>query len=217
MTPVPPAGPHRTDTETSMRLRYLLLALLVGLGAGWVLAPRGTGVWNLFWGRGETRIEEAAILEQLRSVASLVTTEVALRDVITFEHTRLGSTKRSLVVASGTAMVGFDLANHARARIDAAARKIHLTLPRATLLGIDITQLKTYDESRGLWNPFHPEDRDAIYQLARSRLTSAANELGVQEHAQAGARNVLSALFASTGYEVDITFTAPGRIQDTAP
>ncbi len=200
-----------------MRLRYLIVALLVGLGAGLAIAPGGTSLWSLFSGPGKTRIEEAAILERLRSVASLVTTEVALRDVITFENTRLGSTKRSLVVATGTAMVGFDLANHARARVDASARKIHLTLPRATLLGIDITQLKTYDESRGLWNPFHPEDRDTIYQLARARLAMAARELGVQEHAQAGARSVLSALFSSSGYEVDVRFTAPGRDQPAGP
>jgi len=193
-----------------MRLRYLIVAL-AGLAAGWVLAPRGGGGWSLFGGAGTTRIEEATIMERLRSVASLVTTEVALRDVVTFENTRLGSTKRSLVVATGKAMVGFDLANHTRARVDESARRIHLSLPRASLVGIDIVQLKTYDESRGLWNPFHPEDRDTIYQLARARLASAARELGVQEHAQAGARSVLSALFASTGYEVEVTFTPPGR------
>lgn len=200
-----------------MRLRYLIAALLLGLAAGWALASGGASWWRGWPGPGRTRIEERAILERLQSVASLITTEVALRDVVTYENTRLGSTKRSLVVATGKAMVGFDLANQARARVDAETRTIHLALPRATLLGIDIIQLKTYDESRGLWNPFHPEDRDTIYQLARARLASAAHELGVQEHAQAGARSVLSALFSSSGYAVDVTFTAPGRNQPTSP
>lgn len=195
-----------------MRLRYLTVALLLGLGMGWLLAPRGGSLLGLLSGPGTTRIEEATILEKLRSVANLVTTEVAVRDVVTFENTRLGSTKRSLVVATGKAMVGFDLA-HARARVEDDARRIHLTLPRATLVGMDIVQLKTYDESRGLWNPFHPEDRDTIYQLARARLASAARELGVQDHAHAGARSVLAALFASTGYTVDVSFAPPGREQ----
>lgn len=193
-----------------MRVRYLIVGLLIGSGMALVLVPKQGSLWSLFSGKG-TRIEEATILERLRSVANLVTTEVALRDVVTFENTRLGSTKRSLVVATGKALVGFDLANHAQAQVDEAGRRIHLTLPHATLISIDIVQMRTYDETRGLWNPFHPEDRDTIYFLARARLASAARELGVQAHAEAGARSVFSALFSSTGYEVDVAFQAPAR------
>ncbi len=196
-----------------MRLRYLVAALLVGMGAAMALAPWQWSPWKFLTGSGSTRIEEATILERLRSVASLVTTEVALRDVVTYENTRLGSTKRSLVVATGKALVGFDLGNDARAKVDDSARRIYLNLPHATLISIDIVQLQTYDESRGLWNPFHPADRDTIYQLARARLASSARELGVRAHAEAGARSVFSALFASTGYEVDVAFAPPPREQ----
>jgi hypothetical protein len=196
---------------TLRNLLGLLLAACVGAGLTFAALhrPRVGG----FSAGGSTRIDEATILERLESVAQLVTTEVALRDVVTYENTRLGSTKRSLVVVTGKALVGFDLKGHSRARVDELGKVIDLTLPSATLVGIDVVQLKTYDESRGLWNPFHPADRDTIYQLARVRLRTAADELGVRQHAEAGARHVLSALFAPSGYQVRVEFTPGSDIE----
>jgi hypothetical protein len=190
----------------------LLLAAAIGAGLTYVALHRPLR-GGLFVA-GSTRIDEATILERLQSVAQLVTTEVALRDVVTYENTRLGSTKRSLVVVTGKALVGFDLKDHSRARVDELGKVIDLTLPPATLVGIDVVQLKTYDESRGLWNPFHPADRDTIYHLARVRLRTAADELGVRQHAEDGARHVLSALFAPSGYQVRVDFAPiPGPEQ----
>jgi hypothetical protein len=186
--------------------QLLALVLAACVGAGLTLAVRHRPLRDRFSAGGSTRITEAAILERLESVPHLVTTEVALRDVVTYQNTRLGSTKRSLVVVTGKALVGFDLKDHSRARVDELGKVIDLTLPSATLVGIDVVQLKTYDESRGLWNPFHPSDRDTIYQLARARLRTAADELGVREHAEAGARQVLAALFAPSGYQVRVDF-----------
>lgn len=176
-------------------------ALAIGLIFAWRqhAPPRG---WS---GTGSTRIDQATIVERLQSVANLVTTEVALRDVVTYRNTRLGSTKRALVVVTGKALVGFDL-KQARARVDHAGKLVEITLPRARLVSVDVVQLKTYDESRGLWNPFHPADRDTIYQLARAQLGTASRELEVREHAETGARSVLAALFASSGYNVRVEF-----------
>ena len=182
------------------------LLLLVGLLGGLLVgrAERPTGIFG--W-KGSTRIDQATVLQRLESVAKLVTTEVALRDVVTYENTRLGSTKRSLVVVTGKALVGFDLKGHAEAHVDEGNKVIEVKLPRARLVSVDIVRLQTYDESRGLWNPFQPADRDTIYQVARDQLKATANDLGVREHAEAGARAVFQALFASEGYEVRVEFT----------
>lgn len=186
---------------------FLALLLAAAIGAGLTFAAQHRSLRGGLSLAGSTRIDEATVLERLQSVAQLVTSEVALRDVVTYQNTRLGSTKRSLVVVTGKALVGFDLKDHSRARIDELGKVIDLTLPPATLVGIDVVQLKTYDETRGLWNPFHPADRDTIYQLARMRLRTAADELGVRQHAEAGARRVLAALFAPSGYQVRVDFT----------
>lgn len=195
-----PAGPARPRRPFP---GWILLAF--GLLAGF-LAARVPRRPQFLSGTGTTRIDQATVLERLQSVASLVTTKVALRDVVTYENTRLGSTKRALVIVTGTGLVGFDLRTKASANVDHSKRVIEVTLPRARLVSVDVVRMTTYDESRGLWNPFYPADRDTIYQVARQQLRHAAEDLGVREHAEAGARAVFQALFASEGYEVRVAF-----------
>jgi hypothetical protein len=138
-----------------------------------------------------------------------VTSETTVRDVVTFEDTRLGSTKRSLVVATARVTAGIDLDPPPQIRIDSARRHVEVVLPPARVLGIEVTELKTYDEQRGLWNPFRPSDRDAIFREARAQLGRSAEELGLAAHAQSSARSLLGALINAEGYTATISF-APG-------
>jgi hypothetical protein len=73
-----------------------------------------------------------------------------------------------------------------------------------------VTQMRTYDERSGLWNPFRPEDRDTIYHLAREQLIGAAGELGVTTHAEESARRLLGALIHIDGYTVEVSFRGRG-------
>jgi Protein of unknown function (DUF4230) len=190
----------------TLRWRALLIPLAVALALVVMLRAAGRGLRDVFISPGRTTITQGAIIERIQSVAKLVTTEAAVRDVITYEQTRLGSTKRALVVVTGKAMVGVDLSAEARVTIDAPAHKIHVILPHARLLGVDISELRTYDEQRGLWNPFHPADRDTIYMLARAQLQHAARDLAVLDHAETSARQLLTALLAQDGYVVEVEF-----------
>lgn len=199
------------------RWRALLLAVAVALALVVLLRGAGSSVRDLLTSPGRTTITQGAIIERIRSVAKLVTTEAAVRDVITYEQTRLGSTKRALVVVTGKAMVGVDLSRDAQVTIDADAHRIHVVLPHAKLLGVDITELRTYDEERGLWNPFHPADRDTIHMLARAQLAHAARDLAVLDHAETSARQLLTALLGHDGYAVEVEFRpflAPTKAAD---
>lgn len=196
------------DPEERTRARWrpwwlLLLGLLIGLGTA-----TGFGISGLreVLGGGRTRIDQSVVVNRLQTVAKLVTTEAMLRDVVSYQNTFLGSTKRSLVIVTGKALVGFDLAHVPAVAIKPEEKVIALTLPHARLIGIEVLEMKTYDESRGLWNPFHPEDRDTIYLLARQRLAATAGDLGVLSHAEEGARKVLAGLFAADGYQVQVDF-----------
>jgi hypothetical protein len=159
-------------------------------------------------GPGETTVTHGVVVEQVRSVAKLVTGETTVRDVVIYENSRLGSTKRSLVVVTGRVMAGIDLDAGTQVDIDQRERQVHIILPRAKVLGVEVVQLRTYDERNGLWNPFRPADRDTIYQLAREQLMSTAGELGVVAHAEESARRLLAALIHVDGYSVDVTFGA---------
>ena len=157
-------------------------------------------------GGERTTISQAVIVERTRAVARLVTSETQVRDVVTFENTRLASTKRAIVVVTGRVLAGVDLEADPRISIDDEARVITVRLPRARVLGVEVTALETYDEQRGLWNPFRPSDRDSIFLLARDQLVSAADEMAVAEHAEDSAERLLTELLAADGYRVEVEF-----------
>ena len=120
--------------------------------------------------RNKTVVTHDVVVSQLRAVAKLVSTEAVVRDVVVYENTWYGSTKRSLVVVSGKLLAGIDLGDNPNVSIDHAAKKISIRLPPAKLIAVEITDMRTYDERGGLWNPFRPEDRDAIQKQARAQL-----------------------------------------------
>jgi hypothetical protein len=170
------------------------------------LAPRARALLS---GRPQTTVTHGVVVERMRAVAKLVSSETTVRDVVVYQNRRLGSTKRSLVVVTGKVLAGIDLDAGSQVDVDHPSRRVRIALPRAKVIGVEVTQLRTYDERSGLWNPFRPEDRDTIYQLARDQLINAAGELGVTAHAEESARRLLGALIPSDGYSVEISFAGP--------
>jgi len=196
---------------TTATLALVLVGLLVGGAVVVVLlvAGRVRSAVGSFTHPGSTTITQSVVVERMREVAQLVTSETTLRDVVLYRNSRLGSTKRSLVVVTGRILTGFDLDRGTEVRVDQAGRRIHLTLPRAAVLGVEVAELKTYDEERGLWNPFRPADRDSIFQLARRQLVATAGELALTRHAEESARRLIPALVGVEGYTTDVSF-GPG-------
>jgi len=201
------ADPRRRRPATAVLISLALLGgalILIGLAVQ-RFSPAAS---RLIPGRGQTEVSHGIVVERIRSVAQLVTSETTVRDVVVYQNRRLGSTKRSLVVVTGKVMAGIDLDAGTQVDLDHEARTVRVVLPPAKVLTVEVTQLRTYDERSGLWNPFRPADRDTIYQLAREQLISAAGELGVTAHAEESARRLLGALIHADGYTVDVTFSA---------
>jgi hypothetical protein len=199
------ADPRRRRPTTAVLLSLILLCgalLLIGIAV-----QRFTPVARrLVSGHGATEVTHGVVVERVRSVAQLVTSETTVRDVVVYQNRRLGSTKRSLVVVTGKVMAGIDLDSGTQIDVDHRQRRVRVALPPAKVLSVEVTQMRTYDERNGLWNVFRPADRDTIYQLAREQLVSAAGEIGVAAHAQESARRLLGALIQADGYTVDVTF-----------
>jgi hypothetical protein len=149
-------------------------------------------------------ITQQLVVDRLQTVAKLVATEMTLRDVVSYQQTRFGSTKRALLVVTGRVSAGIDLEKGAEIRIDSTARKITVSLPPAQVLSVDILNVTTYDERAGLLNPFRPEDRDAIQRLVRDKLIVTSQESGILTHADRSADRALTALLAQDGYTVEI-------------
>ncbi|HEY7611925.1 MAG TPA: DUF4230 domain-containing protein [Gemmatimonadales bacterium] len=191
--------------ERPRRLAPALLAILA-LGVLLWLGSRRNSLADRLPGGGTTTVSQAVIVERTRAVARLVTSETTLRDVVVYQNRLLGSTKRSLVVVTGKVLSGFDLDRGTEVRVDHGAKVVQVVLPPAAVLGVEVIDLRTYDEQRGLWNPFRPSDRDSIFQLARRQLVRSAGEVELAKHTEESARRLIEALVSADGYRTEVTF-----------
>src|SRR3954453_3760615 len=117
------ASPQSRPSAATIVLVLLLL--------GGALALIGTAIRHL-WpsGRtllppqGQTTVSQGVVVEQMRAVAKLVSSETTVRDVVVYQNRLLGSTKRSLVVVTGKIMAGIDLDAGTQVDIDHDAHRV---------------------------------------------------------------------------------------------
>jgi hypothetical protein len=181
------------------------LVLIVGLGVG--IAHRAAN-FSFFPKAEPPRVTHDLVVQQLQDVAKLVSTEMTLRDVVVYDASRYGFTKRALLVVTGKVGAGIDLRTGADVRIDDAAHRIEITLPPARVLTVEVLDVRTYDERAGLFNPFRPEDRDAIQRQVRHQLYTAGEQSGLLVHADSSASRILKDLLSRNGYTVDVVRSA---------
>ena len=187
---------------TAGRLAFAAL-LVVVLVAGIGLARRA-GSFRLLPAPAPPRVTHDLVVEQLRDVAKLVSTEMTVRDVVVYDASRYGFTKRALLVVTGKVLAGIDVGATTPVRIDSTTRTITITLPPARVLGVEVIDVRTYDERAGLFNPFRPEDRDAIQRQVRHKLYAAGEQSGLLTHADSSARRLLERLLTRDGYTVEV-------------
>ena len=180
---------------------FFAVALLLLIGLGYCATRLVPGA---LLGRNTTNITHDVVVQQIKAVAKLVSSEATVRDVIVYENTWYGSTKRSLVVVTGRLLAGIDLRDNPDVAIDHARKRITIRIPPAKLIAVEIRDMQTYDERGGLWNPFTREDRDAIQRQARAHLTATGGQLALIRHANESAVELLRMLLAKDGYTVDV-------------
>jgi hypothetical protein len=181
---------------------FVALALVLGAAIGMALVRRAFG--GALFGKSEPVMSQEFVVERLKEVAKLVSSEMTLRDVVTYEQTQFRSTKRTLLVVTARVSAGIDLHHDTDVRIDSAAKRIVISLPPAQIMGVDVINMTTYDEHAGLWNPFTAEDRDVIQGRIRAQFLTAARQSGILQHADESATHVLTELLTRDGYTVEI-------------
>jgi Protein of unknown function (DUF4230) len=183
----------------------VILVLLLGLGVG--IARRAAN-FSILPKAEPPRVSHDLVVQQLQDVARLVSTEMTLRDVVIYDASRYGFTKRALLVVTGKVSAGIDLGPATNVQIDESAHRITITLPRARLTSVEVLDVRTYDEQAGLFNPFRPEDRDAIQRQVRHQLYTAGEQSGLLVHADSSAAKVLKELLSRDGYSVEVVRSA---------
>jgi len=182
-----------------------LLVLLLTFAYAAVRRQAGV-IGDLLGGRERTSVSHSMIVDKVRAVAKLVTSETTIRDVVVYKNTWYGSTKQSLVVVTGRLLAGIDMNRGADVKVDDAAKRIEITLPKAGIMALEISDMQTYDERGGLWNPFTPADRDNILRLARGQIMRSATSLNITAHAEKSAADLLTSLFSTDGYTASVRF-----------
>lgn len=197
------------------KLAIVGASLVVLLAFVYVAVRRQTGaVTDFLGGRERTSVSHSMIVDRVRAVAKLVTSETTVRDVVVYKNTWYGSTKQSLVVVTGRLLAGIDMRQGSDVKVDAAAKRIDITLPKAGIMALEISDMQTYDERGGLWNPFTPADRDNILRLARGQIIRSSAQLNVTAHAEKSAAELLTGLFSVDGYTASVKFVP--RLQPVA-
>jgi hypothetical protein len=186
-----------------MKHRILLIGIVAVLLAVAGVVARSNLTFLRGVGSRAPVVTHEIVIERLREVAKLVASELTLRDVITYEQSRLGSTKRTLLVATARVSAGINL-SRALVNVDQAKKVIAVTLPPAEIISVDVTNVTTYDERAGLWNPFTPDDRDEIRRRIRAQLVTTAEQSGILAHADQAAAKALTDLLTRDGYTVQI-------------
>ena len=177
-----------------------VMILLVGVGQCSTIGSFLSGRKNT------TTITHDLVVDRVRNVAKVVSAEATVRDVLVYRNTWYGSTKQSLVVVTAKLLAGIDLESGTDVKIDEKARRIDIAIPHASMIAVEVTDLRTYDEQRGLWNPFTPEDRDRIFQLARQQLSRSADQMGLAARAETSAKEMLETMFGVDGWVATVSF-----------
>ncbi len=157
------------------------------------------------WSASAPRVTHDMVVVQIQDVAKLVSTELTLRDVFTYDQSRFGFRKKTLLVVTGKVLAGIDMKKNVQVKIDDDARRIAIELPRAEILAVEVLGTRTYDEQSALFFGFKPEDRDRIQGEIRAQLRSAGEQSGLLPQADRSARQLLQSLLAKDGYTVVVT------------
>lgn len=190
-----------TARDPRLRGVLALAIVVVAIFAFRIGAP--TIAWP--WKASPPRVTHDLVVTKIQDVAKLVSTELTLRDVVTYEQSRFGLERKALLVVTGRVLAGIDLKKNVEVQIDDAKKHISIVLPRAEILAVDVLNTRTYDEKAPLFYGFKPEDRDAIQAQIRAQLRSAGEQSGLLPQADRSAHQLLESLLAKDGYTVTVT------------
>ncbi len=177
-----------------------------------LLATLVLGIFVAKWwyaDRHETRQEETVLLEQVKAVSKLVTTEGYFSEILSETDTKLfygfPSTKKVLIKVKAKVSAGFDLSNM-KIDADPTTKTLRLSnIPPPNIISIE-PEISFYDINNGVFNQFSPEDysrlnKKAIEVIREQALKSAF----MQTVTEQGGKNfeALRLLTTSLGWRLE--------------
>ena len=169
-------------------------------GLGWYAAERS---------RSAGRLAAGDVLVAIQDVLQVAVTEVRLSQVFEAKKDRLRvldfpiptTDQSSLVIASGKALIGYDLEKVVLDKV--SDRHYRLRLPAPSLLSTDL-QYRFVHEKDGWLNRISPEDRNETLAAIRRQVETELGASVDQTPAAKRAREGISRLAALADLKIDL-------------
>jgi hypothetical protein len=130
-------------------------------------------------------VNQAIVFSQTSPAMELVTAKRSARVRHQLSETWLHSTKEFDIEATFTAQAGFALRDALVVNIPRGARTAEITLPRAKILSMEMSDFQILKDEDGLWNKLKAKDRE----LAMRALNVAAKKSFASTDLLASARD----------------------------
>ena len=159
--------------------------------------------------------QEAAVIQQIRTLNRWETSSYTIQQIIdngtqgnVFQQFLFGN--RILLVAQGTVVAGFDLANLSNNSIHANGKNITVKLPAPEILSTTLneSQTKVYDRQKGFLVPENNNLEADARLSAVNKIRGAACSDGILTTASDNAKKQLTTMMQALGFTT-ITITIP--------
>lgn len=159
--------------------------------------------------------QNRAVILQIRTLNRWETASYTVQQIIdsgtsgnVFQQFLFGD--RILLIAQGTVIAGFDLANISNASIHATGKSITLQLPAPEILSasLDESQTRVYDRQKGLLVPSNNNLESEARVTAVNKIQQAACSGGILTAASDNAKKQLTTMMQALGF-TNIAITIP--------
>jgi hypothetical protein len=158
--------------------------------------------------------ESQVLLEQVKTVTKLVTTEGYFSEVFSESDTQLfwgiPSTKKILIKVKAKVLAGYDLSNMTM-EADAATKTLYLKgIPAPDIIAVE-SDVSYYDISNGVFNAFSKDDYNRFQQKAVSIIREQATKSSFMAAAKnQGDKNFEALKQLATGMGWKVVFEGVG-------
>jgi hypothetical protein len=175
------------------------VALVLALGAGWVVFFRGSSRVDL---------SRPTVVEHIQQLQRLETVVYSMEKIVTGSQEsrflpRLLAGDRLLLIVHGDVTAGVDLARLDPANVRVDGKSVELKLPEPMIFAtrVDNGRTRVYTRETGLFSSPDPELESETRREAERQLTQAALDGGILKTAAANARSTLTSLLHGLGFE----------------
>jgi hypothetical protein len=176
-----------------------VLALMLALGAGWVV---------FFRGGSRIDVSQPTVVQQIQQLQRLETVVYSMEKIVTGSQEsrflpRLLAGDRLLLIVHGDVTAGVDLGALDPANVKITGKSVELTLSEPTIFAtrVDNGRTRVYARETGLFSSPDPELESETRREAERQLTQAALDGGILKTAAANARATLTSLLSGLGFE----------------